>query len=214
MIIAIDGPAASGKGTVARRLAAALGFAYLDTGSLYRAVGLAVVEQGQAPDDAAAALGAACGLEYGTLSDPRLRDEDIGVAASKVAAFPDVRDVLLKYQRDFAENPPKGAPGAVIDGRDIGTVVCPHADVKLFVTASTEERARRRALEMEASGMPANEAQIVEDLIARDKRDSERATSPLRQADDAHLLDTTNLDIEAAFNAALAIVNASAPPRV
>lgn len=213
MIIAIDGPAASGKGTVARRLATDLGYAYLDTGSLYRAVGLSVIEQGLDPADARAALAAATGLAAGALANPRLRDEDIGVAASKVAAFPEVREVLLRYQRNFAKNPPDGAPGAVIDGRDIGTVVCPDAEVKLFITASTEERARRRAAEMRAAGGSADEAQIVEDLVARDKRDMERAISPLRQADDAHLLDTTNLDIEAAFTAALAIVNASAPPR-
>lgn len=213
MIIAIDGPAASGKGTIARRLAAALGFAYLDTGSLYRAVALSVVEQGMAPDDPKAALAAARSLAHGALADPRLRDEDIGVAASKVAAFPQVREVLLQYQRDYAKNPPNESAGAVIDGRDIGTVVCPDAAVKLFVTASTEERARRRAAEMRTAGGAADEAQIVEDLVARDKRDSERAASPLRRANDAHLLDTTNLDIEAAFTAALAIVNASAPPR-
>lgn len=213
MIIAIDGPAASGKGTVARRLATDLGFAYLDTGALYRAVGLSVVEQGRDPADASAALAAARGLAFDAFVNPRLRDEDIGVSASKVAAFPEVREVLLRYQRNFAEKPPDGAPGAVIDGRDIGTVVCPNAEIKLFVTASMEERARRRAAEMRAAGRAANEAQIVEDLVARDKRDIERASSPLRQAKDAHLLDTTNLDIEAAFTAALAIVNASALPR-
>jgi len=213
VIIAIDGPAASGKGTVARRLATDLGFAYLDTGALYRAVGLSVVEQGLDPADASAALAAARSLAFDAFVNPRLRDEDIGVSASKVAAFPEVREVLLRYQRNFAEKPPDGAPGAVIDGRDIGTVVCPNAEIKLFVTASTEERARRRAAEMRAAGRAANEAQIVEDLVARDRRDIERASSPLRQANDAHLLDTTNLDIEAAFTAALAIVNASALPR-
>lgn len=206
MIVAIDGPTAAGKGTLARLLARDLGFAYLDTGSLYRAVGLALLRAGRAPDDEVAALGAARGLDAELLGDPGLRDEATGNAASRVAAMPAVRAALLDYQREFARRPPGGAPGAVLDGRDIGTVVCPDATVKLFVTASPEVRARRRHLELAARGEDVPFAQVLADLNERDRRDQARAAAPLRPAPDAHLLDTTDLAIDAALDRAKAII--------
>ncbi|MCJ9429800.1 (d)CMP kinase [Kordiimonas marina] len=199
MIIAIDGPAAAGKGTLARRLAHDFGFAYLDTGALYRAVGLSVLRAGGDPADAAAATEASARLDLALMDDPELRTEATGGAASKVAAVPAVRANLLAFQRNFAKNPPDGKPGAVLDGRDIGTVVCPDADVKLFVTASPEERARRRTLEMEGRGEAADFEAILKDVKARDDRDMNRADAPLRPAEDALLLDTTNLAIDAVF---------------
>lgn len=206
MIIAIDGPAAAGKGTLARQIADHFGYAYLDTGSLYRAVAHAVVRAGKAPSDAAAALAAAKQLDPGAIDQKAIRTAEIGQAASIVAAMQPVRDAILAFQRNFAENPPAGAPGAVLDGRDIGTVVCPDADVKLFVTASPEVRAHRRWLELKDSGSDVPEAQILDEVRERDKRDQERATSPLIPAADAHLLDTSDLSIEASFEAALAII--------
>lgn len=206
MIVAIDGPTAAGKGTLARLLARDLGFAYLDTGSLYRAVGLALLRAGRAPDDEVAALDAARGLDAELLGDPGLRDEATGNAASRVAAMPAVRAALLDYQREFARRPPGGAPGAVLDGRDIGTVVCPDATVKLFVTASPEVRARRRHLELAARGEDVPFAQVLADLNERDRRDQARAAAPLRPAPDAHLLDTTDLAIDAALDRAKAII--------
>lgn len=206
MIIAVDGPVAAGKGTLARRLAAKFDFAYLDTGSLYRAVGLAVLRDGGDPADEAAALAAVERLRPEDLDDPALRDEATGQAASVVAAMQPVRAALLHYQRDFAARPPGGRGGAVLDGRDIGTVVCPDAAVKLFVTATPEVRARRRFEELRGRGEETTFDAVLEDLRARDARDAERATAPLKPATDAHLLDTTNLDIEAAFVAACAIV--------
>lgn len=206
MIIAIDGPAAAGKGTLARQIADHFGYAYLDTGSLYRAVAHAVVRAGKAPSDAAAALAAAEQLDPGAIDQKAIRTAEIGQAASIVAAMQPVRDAILAFQRNFAENPPGGAPGAVLDGRDIGTVVCPDADVKLFVTASPEVRAHRRWLELKGSGSSVPEAQILDEVRERDKRDQERATSPLIPAADAHLLDTSDLSIEASFEAALAII--------
>ena len=207
MIIAIDGPAAAGKGTIARRLAAELGYAYLDTGSLYRAVARRVLRSGADPSDEAAAEAAAAAMTPGDLEDPELRSEAVAAAASVVAAIPGVRAALLTFQRDFARNPPLGAPGTVIDGRDIGTVVVPDADRKLFVTASDDERARRRWKEISESGTGVTFEEVVDAMRKRDARDAERAVSPLRQARDAVLLDTTDLDIDAAFAAAKAYIS-------
>ena len=203
MIIAIDGPAAAGKGTLARSLADHFGYAHLDTGSLYRAVGLAVLRAGGDPLDAEAALDAARALDQSLLQDPDLRSEAAGHAASVVAAMPGVRAKLLEFQRNFARNPPDDLPGAVIDGRDIGSVVCPDADVKIFVTASAETRARRRAIELAERGEEPDFDAVLADIQARDARDRTRSNSPLIQAEDALLLDTSNLDIEGAFRAAL-----------
>jgi len=206
-VIAIDGPTASGKGTLAKRIAAHYGFAHLDTGALYRAVGYTVLQTGGDPGDEAAATAAAKSLDLGAIPDAALRNDTVGAAASRAAAMPPVRAALLDFQRDFAKNPPAPAKGAVLDGRDIGTVVCPAALVKLYVVADAKIRARRRFLEFQARGVAADEARILADLEARDRRDSERATAPLKPADDAHLLDTTKLDIEAAFRAACAIID-------
>ena len=209
MIVAIDGPAASGKGTLARLLARHYGLAYLDTGSLYRAVGQAVLASGKDPHDETAALEAALSLDTGHIDEKAIRTAEAGNAASIVAAMQPVRDAILDFQRNFAKNPPNGEKGAVLDGRDIGTVVCPDADVKLFITASPEVRAHRRWLELNNSGSDIAEAQVLADVRERDRRDAERATSPMRPADDAHLLDTSNLSIETAFDAAVAIIDGS-----
>jgi cytidylate kinase len=203
MIIAIDGPAASGKGTLARRVAAHFGLAHLDTGLLYRAVARDVRRRGQALDDPAAATAAASSLDPATLDDPALRDPGLGEAASVVAGIPQVRAVMLAYQRAFAERP----EGAVLDGRDIGTVVCPDADVKLYVTASPEVRAERRHREKLGRGEAATYAAVLEDIRRRDERDAGREISPMRPAADAFLLDTSNLDIEAAFDTAVGVIS-------
>ena len=205
MIIAIDGPAASGKGTLGKRVAAHYGLAHLDTGKLYRAVARDTVATGASPSDADAALAAAKALDLRTLDDPSLMDGRLGEAASIVASHPEVRDALLAYQRAFARR----KPGAVLDGRDIGTVICPDADVKLFVTAAPEERARRRHRELRQAGSSVSEADVLADIRRRDERDKARAAAPLRQAPDAHLLDTTNLDIDAAFKAAIDLIDAA-----
>ncbi|MDR4307242.1 (d)CMP kinase [Chelatococcus sambhunathii] len=202
MIVAIDGPAASGKGTLARRLAAHYGLPHLDSGLLYRAVAHHVAARGGDLHDPEAATQAARALDAATLGDPALRGRHAGEGASIVSAHPGVRAALLDFQRSFAATP----PGAVIDGRDIGTVICPDAEVKIFVTASAEERARRRASELAGRGEPVDQAAILEDIRRRDERDTTRAVAPLKAADDAVTLDTTNLDAEAAFRAALAIV--------
>jgi len=202
MIIAIDGPAASGKGTLARRIARHYGYIHLDTGALYRAVAARVLWDGGDPNDEQTALDAAKRIDPDLLDDPGLRSDDVGQAASIVAAMPEVRAALLEYQRTLAATP----PGAVLDGRDIGTVVCPDADVKFYVTADIAVRAERRYLELAAKGEAADSTEVLEDLKVRDARDSGRADAPLTLADDAHLLDTTNLDIEAAFKAAIAII--------
>ena len=209
MIIAIDGPSASGKGTLARKLATHLGLGYLDTGALYRAVALSVLNSGAEPSNEKAAQAAAETLNHDILSDPHLRDEKTGEAASLVAAMPPVRAALLKFQRDFAENPPSGLKGVVIDGRDIGTVVCPDADFKLFVVASPAVRAKRRTDELLQAGKDVSEPEILQMVVERDERDKTRKNSPLVQAEDAHLLDTTNLDIDGAFDKALALFKAS-----
>ncbi|MDA0675279.1 MAG: (d)CMP kinase [Proteobacteria bacterium] len=205
-VIAIDGPAASGKGTLAQRLADHFGYARLDTGLLYRAVGLALLRADVNPDDALAAEKAARALDVGLLSDPELRSERAAEAASKVAAVPGVRAALLDFQRDFAARPPGGAEGAVLDGRDIGTHVCPQAPVKLFVTAPVEVRARRRLNELRERGLPAIDTAVLQAMKDRDARDQGRDVAPMRPADDAVVLDTADLDADQAFSAALAII--------
>jgi CMP/dCMP kinase len=204
MIIAIDGPAASGKGTIARQIAAVYGLHHLDTGLLYRAVAKAMLDAGYPPDDAARATEAATALDPTKFEDYALKLAPITEAASVVAAIPQVRQALMNYQRGFATKP----PGAVLDGRDIGTVIAPGADVKLFVVASPEVRAKRRALELRARGETADEEEVLADLLRRDERDSRRTAAPLTQAPDAHLLDTTHLGIDAAFRAAVDIIEA------
>lgn len=206
MIIAIDGPAASGKGTLARRLAERYGLAFLDTGGLYRATALKTLESGGDPADPKTAEAAASSVRAEDLDDPRLRDERVGEAASVVAAIPAVRAALLAFQRDFAHHPPAGFKGAVLDGRDIGTVVCPEAEVKLFITASPEARAMRRFKELQGSGSKAIYQRVLQDIEQRDARDRERLTAPLRRAEDASELDTTALDVDAAFARAAALV--------
>lgn len=209
-VIAIDGPAASGKGTLARRLARHLGFAYLDTGTLYRAVGKAVRDGGGNPEFESDAVFAAQNLAHSLkaedLQNPALRTDEAGQDASKVAKYPQVREALLQFQKDFAASPPEGIAGVVMDGRDIGTVICPDADVKLFVTASTEVRSKRRYLELTAKGLKTSMEAVMADMTERDARDSGRDTAPLKPAEDAHILDTSMLDADAAFAAALAIV--------
>lgn len=213
MIIAIDGPAAAGKGTLARRLAAEFDFAYLDTGALYRAVGLSLLKKGVDPSDTAAAEAASANLDMALMDDPDLRAEATGGAASQVAAMLAVRSNLLEFQRKFSKMPPGNKKGAVLDGRDIGTVVCPKADVKLYVTASPEVRAERRRLEMEGRGMAADFDAILADVRARDERDMGRKDAPLRPAEDALLLDTSNLDIDAVFLRAAALVTERLKPQ-
>ncbi len=202
MIIAIDGPAASGKGTLAKRIAAHFGLAHLDTGLLYRAVARDVRKQGGRLDDTTSATAAARKLDPATLVDPHLRDPGVGEAASVVARIPAVRAAILDYQRTFARRP----EGAVLDGRDIGTVVCPDADVKIYVTATPEVRAQRRCLEMKGRGEAATYEAVLADIRERDARDATREVSPMLPAADAFLLDTTDLDIEAAFNAAVGVI--------
>ncbi|KAB2847990.1 MAG: (d)CMP kinase [Hyphomicrobiaceae bacterium] len=202
MIIAIDGPAASGKGTLAKRIAGHFGLALLDTGLLYRAVARDVRHAGRSLDDADAATAAARNLDAATLSDPGLRDPGVGDAASIVARVPAVRRALLDFQRDFARQ----LPGAVLDGRDIGTVVLPDADVKIFITAGVEVRARRRYEEMCARGEDVTYEGVLEVIRRRDSRDSSRDAAPMKPAADAFLLDTSDLDIEAAFRAAVALI--------
>ncbi|AWJ90832.1 cytidylate kinase [Azospirillum baldaniorum] len=208
LVIAIDGPAAAGKGTLSKRVAQAYGFAHLDTGALYRAVGVSVLRAGGDPADAEAAAQAARALrpDDGILNDPALRNDDAAQAASKVAAVPAVRAALLEFQRTFAATPPGGAPGAVLDGRDVGTVVCPNADAKLFVTASVEVRAERRLKELRERGIPAIPSDVLEDMKARDARDSQRTVAPLLPAADAFVLDTSALDADQAFAAATAFI--------
>lgn len=199
MIIAVDGPAAAGKGTLARRLARHYRLAFLDTGAIYRAAALRALESGGDPADPAVAEAAARLVVPDDLGDKRLREERVAQAASIVSAIPGVRTALLQFQRDFAATP----PGAVLDGRDIGTVVCPDADAKIYVTASLETRARRRHEELRRLGEAAIYSRVLQDMKDRDARDSARRAAPLRPADDAVVLDTTELDAEAAFREAL-----------
>jgi cytidylate kinase len=205
MIIAIDGPAASGKGTLGKRLAKHFGFAHLDTGLLYRAVAYDLLQAGLPLSDEAHAAEAAQKLDADSLDDELLRGAAMGEAASKVAAIPAVRAALVDLQRAFAARP----EGAVLDGRDIGTVICPDADVKLYVTATPEERANRRHRELSGRGDPITYDEVLADIRARDARDTGRAVAPLRPAEDASLLDTTKMDIDAAFRAAVAIIDAA-----
>lgn len=204
MIIAIDGPAASGKGTLAKRLAAHYGLRHLDTGLLYRAVAHRLMMAGHPLSDRARASEAAKSLDVSELTDPALKGHAAGEASSIVSAHPEVRAALFDLQRAFAAAP----PGAVLDGRDIGTVICPDAQVKIFVTASPEVRAHRRYLELKGNGQPVEEAEVLSDIRRRDERDTQRASAPLKRAADAVLLDTTYLDIDAAFRAAVDIVEA------
>ncbi len=209
MIIALDGPAASGKGTLARRLAQHFGLPHLDTGLLYRATARALMEAGERLDDERRAVEAARGLALMDFDEEHLRGREMGEAASVVAAIPAVREALFDMQRSFASRP----EGAVLDGRDIGTVICPNAKVKIFVTASPETRANRRAVELARRGEKVNYAEVLEDIRKRDERDSHRSSAPLLAAEDAVTLDTTALDVEGAFAAALAIVMGVAAPR-
>lgn len=201
-VIAIDGPAASGKGTLGRRLSQELALPHLDTGLTYRAVAHELLRGDLPLDDESVAVEAALRVDLAKLDRATLSDHAVGNAASKVAAMPAVRRTLVELQRDFAASP----PGAVLDGRDIGTVVCPDADVKLYVTASPEERAKRRWKEMQDKGQDADYQEILDDIAARDARDMGREDSPLRPADDAHLLDTSQMDIETAFQRAMTFV--------
>ncbi len=196
LIIAIDGPSAAGKGTLARRLAAHFGLPHLDTGLLYRVVGLKSYRTGQAPAEIAA------GLQASDLTDPELRTDSAGQQASKVAAIPKVRSNLLNFQKKFAYQ----ASGAVLDGRDVGTVICPDAPVKLFVTASPAARAERRYQELRERGLDTIKPRVLAEMAERDRRDSERAAAPLKAAPDAFLLDTSDMDADAAFAAALAFI--------
>jgi cytidylate kinase len=204
MIIAIDGPAASGKGTLGKRLAAHYGLRHLDTGLIYRAVAKSLLDAGHSPSNRARALAAAEALDPNRFEEAALKSQAVGEAASQVSAIAEVRRALLALQRNFGRTP----PGAVLDGRDIGTVVFPDADVKIFVTATPQARARRRALELRAAGGMVNEQEVLVDILRRDERDTSRAAAPLKPAPDAHLLDTTHLDIDAAFRAAIDIVEA------
>lgn len=205
MIIAIDGPAASGKGTLGRQLAAHYGYRHLDTGLLYRAVAKAVLDAGKTASDTGYAISAARNFDPSQLNDPLLKTDAIGNVASVVSAIPEVRAALIEFQRKFAAQ----SPGAVLDGRDIGTVIAPQAEVKIFLTASPEERARRRCKEAEQRGENVDLAGILADIKKRDERDANRSIAPFKAAPDAHLLDTTHLDIEAAIRAAIDIVEAT-----
>jgi cytidylate kinase len=204
MIIAIDGPAASGKGTLAKRLAEHYGLRHLDTGLIYRAVAYALLQAGADLTDEAAAVKAARTLDPATFGNSALKAHETGSAASIVSAIPAVRAALVEFQREFAGTP----PGAVLDGRDIGTVICPDAEVKIFVVADPKVRAHRRTLEGLSRGEAADETAILADILARDERDRNRAAAPLKQAADAYLLDNSNLDIEGGVRAAIDIVEA------
>ena len=202
MIIAVDGPSAAGKGTIARAVATHLGYHFLDTGSLYRMVGLAMLNAGKSADDVAAAVGFARTLEPAKIQDRDLRTETVAAMASEVAAIPEVRTALLEFQRQFA----KRLPGAVLDGRDIGTIVCPDADLKFFVTASTQVRATRRRAELKTLGVQADYETVLDDIMARDERDASRASAPTKQADDAIMIDTSELDREEVIAAVMGVI--------
>jgi CMP/dCMP kinase len=202
MIIAVDGPSAAGKGTIARAVATHLGYHFLDTGSLYRMVGLAMITAGKTADDVAAAVGFAKTLEPAKIQDRDLRTETVAAMASEVAAIPEVRTALLEFQRQFA----KRQPGAILDGRDIGTIVCPDADLKFFVTASTQVRATRRRAELKTLGVQADYETVLVDIMARDERDANRKSAPTKQADDAIMIDTSELDREEVIAAVMGVI--------
>jgi cytidylate kinase len=205
-VITVDGPSAAGKGTLARRLAVHFGFDFLDTGSLYRGVGLAVLREGLDPADEKAATAAAKALKAEILSDSAIRTENTSTAASKVAAIPSVRAAILNWQRDFARDAASNSGGAVLDGRDIGTVVCPDADAKLFITASVQARADRRVKELQARGETAIYARVLQDMQERDARDQGRSISPTKPATDALIIDTSDLTADQVFERALAFI--------
>ncbi len=205
-VITVDGPSAAGKGTLARRLAAHFGFEFLDTGTLYRGVGLSVLRQGLDPADENSATAAARALRADILGDPAIRAETTSGAASKVAAIPSVRAAILNWQRDFARNAARNSGGAVLDGRDIGTVVCPGADAKLFITASVQARADRRVKELQARGETAIYARVLQDMQERDARDQGRSISPTKPATDALIIDTSDLTADLVFERALAFI--------
>lgn len=215
-IIALDGHAASGKGTLGRALAQKLGFAYLDTGALYRYVAKTILERGHSPEETAIAIGIAKEVEVNgvseqALADPAIRTDDVGQATSKISAIPEVRAALLQMQRDFAYNPPVldgglVAKGAILDGRDITTVVCPDADVKLFVTADVEIRAQRRHKELQSKGIPVKYEAVLAEMVERDARDSGRETAPMVLADDADKVDTGQFNPDEVLDIALKIV--------
>lgn len=207
-VVTVDGPSAAGKGTLARRLAAHYGFEFLDTGALYRGVGLSVLRQGLDPADEKSAAAAARALRADLLGDPDLRSEATSSAASKVAAIPAVRAAILNWQRDFARDAARNSGGAVLDGRDIGTVVCPDADAKLFITASLEARARRRVKELQGRGETAIYARVLQDMQERDARDQGRSISPTKPATDALIIDTSDLTADQVFDRALAFIAA------
>lgn len=204
MIIAIDGTLASGKGTIARRLAAEFGLPHMDTGALYRATAVAALRAERAFEDEAEIAALAAELDLAEFEDWELRTAEVGQAASRVAALPAVRAALLELQRRFANQP----GGAVLDGRDIGTVICPDADVKLWIDADVAERARRRRKELEAAGQPISQSRMIAELEERDARDRARTTAPMQKAEDALLIDTTDLDIDAAVDKARAVIEA------
>jgi cytidylate kinase len=206
VVIAVDGTAASGKGTLAKKLASHFGFDYLDSGALYRLTALAVVQAGGDPRNETDALQGARSIDPSMAGDPAIRTDTIGQAASQVAAIAQVRQALLNFQRDFLIHPPSGRPGAVMDGRDIGTVICPAATAKLYIDARPELRAHRRWKELKDMGIYRDEAELLRELMLRDAADKARPISPLVQAGDAALLDTSDLGIEPAFAAALALV--------
>lgn len=209
-VIAIDGTAASGKGTLARQLAARLGFAYLDTGKLYRYIGWRVLEEGGRPENTEQATLMAERLkDYlkpEELSNPVLQGDEAGQAASKVAAIPAVRKALLAYQKEFAEHPPAGAQGVIMDGRDIGTIVCPDADVKLYIDARDEIRAQRRTKELQSAGIPVKYEAVLTDMRERDGRDASRKEAPMQAAADAIILDTSDMDITDVLAKALSLI--------
>jgi CMP/dCMP kinase len=202
MIIAVDGPSAAGKGTIARAIAAKLGYHFLDTGSLYRMVGLAMLRGGHKGDDVAAAVKIARALDPSSVKDADLRNEQVADMASQVAVIPEVRTALLEFQRSFALR----QPGAVLDGRDIGTVVCPDADLKFFVTAATDERARRRHAELKAMGHTVDYDTVLADVMARDERDASRTTAPTAMAEDAIMIDTSLLDRDEVLAAVMDVI--------
>jgi cytidylate kinase len=205
-VITVDGPSAAGKGTLARRLAQHFGYDFLDTGSLYRGVGLVLLRQGLDPADEKAATAAAKALKPEILSEPAIRAENTSTAASKVAAIPSVRAAILNWQRDFARDAASNSGGAVLDGRDIGTVVCPGADAKLFITASQQARAERRVKELQARDETAIYARVLQDMQERDARDQGRSISPTKPATDALVIDTSDLTADQVFERALAFI--------